>query len=67
MMIGIAATAILVVWYFSKRIFLSGVGKEIESFIINGVHTIRKDPFFYHSDGDLCYDYLKGLEDKYLN
>lgn len=53
---------------YSFRVrFCDGVGKEMESFIINGVHTIRKDPFFYHSDGDLCYDYLKELEDKYSN
>lgn len=126
LVIVIAATAILLVWYFSPRIFLEGVepsdiksiivfdgntgkgfyilaadeiryiveniqgnkmerdgvsigymgwsfqmifcdetGKPMESFVINSVNTIRKDPFFYHCDGDLCFDYLKELETKY--
>ena len=39
--------------------------KEMESFIINSSNTIRKDPFFYRRDGDLCFDYLKELEEKY--
>ena len=45
--------------------FFDESGKEIESFIINSSDTIRKDPFFYRCDSDLCYDYLKGLEEKY--
>ncbi|HJD30904.1 MAG TPA: hypothetical protein H9912_03080 [Candidatus Eisenbergiella stercorigallinarum] len=32
---------------------------------INSSNTIRKDPFFYRCDGDLCFDYLKELEEKY--
>ena len=40
-------------------------GNEIESFIINSPNTIRKDPFFYRCDGDLCFDFLKELEEKY--
>lgn len=45
--------------------FFDENGKKIESFIINSSDTIRKDPFFYRCDGGLCYDYLKGLEEKY--
>lgn len=39
----------------------------IDSFIINSDTTIRKDPFFYHCSGGLCYDYLAELRDKYTN
>ena len=45
--------------------FFDRNGKEIESFIINTSNTIRKDPFFYRCDGDLCFDFLKELEEKY--
>ena len=51
---------------YSFRIrFFDENGKEIESFIINSSNTIRKDPFFYRCDGDLCFDFLKELEEKY--
>ena len=51
---------------YSFRIsFFDKNGKEIENFIINSSNTIRKDPFFYRCDGDLCFDYLKELEEKY--
>ena len=51
---------------YSFRIsFFDENEKEIESFIINSSNTIRKDPFFYRCDGDLCFDYLKELEEKY--
>lgn len=53
---------------FSFRIsFFDENRKEIESFTINSSNTIRKDPFFYRCDGDLCFDYLKELEEKYSN
>ena len=51
-------------WSFHV-IFFDEAGKEMENFIINSVNTIRKDPFFYRCDGDLCFDYLKELEAKY--
>ncbi len=47
--------------------FFDENGNEIESFIINSPNTIRKDPFFYRCDGNLCFDYLKELEEKYSN
>lgn len=34
----------------------------IPLFILNADDTIRKDPFFYTCDGELCFDYLKELE-----
>ncbi len=46
--------------------FMSENGKVIDSFIINSSNTIRDDPFFYRCDEDLCFDYLKGLEDSYV-
>lgn len=36
-------------------------------FFINGDNTIRKDPFFYYCDGELCIDYLTELENKIVN
>ena len=42
-------------------------GKEIDSFIINGENTIRSDPFFYRCNDNLCFEYLKELENKYTN
>ena len=51
---------------YSFRIsFFDENGKEIENFMINSSNTIRKDPFFYRCDGNLCFDYLKELEEKY--
>ena len=51
---------------YSFRIsFFDENEKEMESFIINSSNTIRKDPFFYRCDGNLCFDYLKELEEKY--
>ena len=45
--------------------FIDRTGKANESFIINTSNTIRKDPFFYRCDGNLCFDYLKELAEKY--
>ena len=53
--------------YSFRMHFYDEEGKRIESFIVNYVNTIRKDPFFYRCDGELCYEYLKELEDKYSN
>lgn len=53
--------------YGFRVYFYDEAGKKIESFIINSADTIRKDPFFYRCDGDLCYDYLEEIEDKYSN
>lgn len=36
-------------------------------FFINSDNTIRKDPFFYYCDGELCIDYLTELENKTVN
>ena len=53
------------VGYGFKVSVYDGSGKELDSFIINSADTVRSDPFFYRCDGGLCYDYLKGLEEKY--
>ena len=47
--------------------FYDKTGKKIESFTMNSANTIRKDPFFYRCDDNLCFDYLKELEDKYTD
>lgn len=36
----------------------------IPEFILDGDHTIRKDPFFYRCEGGLCFDYIKEIESK---
>ena len=51
--------------YGFRMQFTDKNGKVIDSFIINGATTIRDDPFFYRCDGNLCYDYIKELEDMY--
>lgn len=45
--------------------FNNNNGKAIDSFIINRADTIRDDPFFYRCNGDLCFEYIEGLENKY--
>jgi hypothetical protein len=52
--------------YSFRMNFYDNSGKEIDSFIINSADTIRDDPFFYCGNGDLCFDYLKELEDTYV-
>lgn len=45
--------------------FKDADGKTIDSFIVNSNDTIRDDPFFYRCDGELCFEYLKSLEEYY--
>jgi hypothetical protein len=52
--------------YSFQMKFYDHRGNEIDSFIINSSDTIRDDPFFYRCNGDLCFDYFKELEDKYV-
>ena len=57
-------------WSWIVRQILQGEiamkNKKIRLIIaINSSNTIRKDPFFYRCDGNLCFDYLKELEEKY--
>lgn len=47
--------------------FYNGDGKQVSKFIVNGNDVIRKDPFFYQTNGDglqAVIDYLDTLEDK---
>ena len=47
--------------------FLDADEAPIDSFVINGLNTIRDDPFFYHtSEGVLCFEYLAELEKQYF-
>ena len=48
---------------YSLKLY-NGNGKKIDEFIVNSNNLIRKDPFFYKdTTRNLCYDYLKGLEE----
>lgn len=43
-------------------------GDVVDNLIVNGTHTLRKDPFFYNTqDGGICYGYLQALEFKYTD
>lgn len=47
---------------FSFRLtFKDPNGNTIDSFIINSDTTVRDDPFFWRSDGGLCFDFLQDL------
>ncbi|HBA47353.1 MAG TPA: hypothetical protein DCZ91_06055 [Lachnospiraceae bacterium] len=51
--------------YGLKITYIAGSDKTvILKFILNGDHTIRKDPFFYRCDGGLCFDYIKEIESR---
>lgn len=45
--------------------FYNQDGEKIESFIINSATVIRKDPFFYYCNSELCFDYLCELEKQF--
>ena len=47
--------------------FLDADESPIDSFVVNGLNTIRDDPFFYHtSEGVLCFEHLAELEKQYF-
>ncbi len=49
--------------YRFSVVYADSNGKAIlPEFIINAEDTIRQDPFFYHCDGGLCFEYLAKLE-----
>ena len=50
-----------------KLTFKDANGSVIDSFIINSDTTVRDDPFFYRSDGGLCFAYLQELESNYTS
>ncbi|SDB20441.1 hypothetical protein [Eubacterium oxidoreducens] len=43
----------------------AGDKNVISEFIMNSSDTIRKDPFFYSCDGELCYEFLRKMEETY--
>ena len=48
--------------YGLKIKYMDSKGKTLLSFILNSKDTIRKDPFFYKCNGELCFEYIKKLE-----
>ena len=45
--------------------FITVHGEVADTFIINSDDTVRDDPFFYKTEsGELCYAYLRALEEK---
>lgn len=45
---------------YGFRMTFEGIDEEI---ILNSNNTVRKAPFFYTCDEELCFDYLKELEE----
>lgn len=48
--------------YGLKIKYMDNNNKTLLSFILNSKDTIRKDPFFYKSNDELCFEYIKKLE-----
>jgi len=46
--------------------FNNSNGETIDSFVINSADSIRDDPFFYRCNGGLCFEYIEGIENKYV-
>ncbi len=42
--------------------YIDRSGKPTQKFILNSPRTIRKDPFFYTSEEDFCWEKLRELE-----
>lgn len=54
--------------YLFSISYIDSNGKDIiPIFFINSDDTIRKEPFFYRCEGQLCVEYLKELESKSEN
>ena len=48
--------------YGLKIKYMDSKGKTLLSFILNSKDTIRKDPFFYKCNDELCFEYIKKIE-----
>ena len=48
--------------YGLKIKYMDSKGKTLLSFILNSKDTIRKNPFFYKCNDELCFEYIKKLE-----
>ena len=48
--------------YCFKIKYIDSNDKTLLSFILNSKDTIRKDPFFYKCNDELCFEYIKKLE-----
>lgn len=50
--------------YSFRLRFLDEDGRKlVRGFILNGEGVIRQDPFFYRSDGGLCWESLRTIEE----
>ena len=52
--------------YGLKTKYIGSNGKAPLSFTLNGKDTIRKDPFFYKCNDELCFEYIKEIENELL-
>ncbi|MBS4960681.1 MAG: hypothetical protein KHZ62_07695 [Clostridiales bacterium] len=60
-----AGVSICNMGYGLKISYIDGNDKAmIPVFILNSDDTIRKDPFVYQCDGNLCFDYIKKIESR---
>ena len=50
--------------YGFKIKYMDSNDKILLSFILNSKDTIRKDPFFYKCNDELCFEYIKKLENE---
>ena len=48
--------------YGFKIKYMDNNNKTLLLLILNSKDTIRKDPFFYKSNDELCFEYIKKLE-----
>ena len=50
--------------YGLKIKYMDSKGKTLLSFILNSKDTIRKDPFFYKCNDELCFEFIKKIENE---
>lgn len=50
------------VGYSFSMEYIDQAGKTVQKFTLNSPRTIRKDPFFYTSEEDFCWEKLSELE-----
>ena len=52
--------------YKFKMTFIGEGNQEKYELYLNSSDTIRKDPYFYETDGYLCFDRIQDLENEYI-
>ena len=50
--------------YGLKIKYIGSNGKTLLSFTHNSKDTIRKDPFFYKCNDELCFEFIKKIENE---